>query len=47
MNEKSGMDAVELDKNIVNSKLPLFQDVEKVPKKRIIIKVDSVSGCTT
>ena len=34
MNEKAGMDAVELDKYFVNSILSLFPDVEDVPKKR-------------
>ena len=34
MNEKAGMDAVELDKYFVNSILTLFPDVEDVPKKR-------------
>ena len=33
INEKAGMDAVELDKYFVNSVLPLFPDVEDVPKK--------------
>ena len=33
MNEKAGMDAVELDKYFVNSILPLFTNVEDVPKK--------------
>ena len=35
MNEKAGMDAVELDKYFVNSILPLFPDVEDVPKKKV------------
>ena len=34
MNEKAGMDAVELDKYFMNAILPLFPDVEDVPKKR-------------
>ena len=33
MNEKAGMDSVELDKYFVNSVLTLFPDVEDVPKK--------------
>ena len=35
MNEKAGMDTFELDKYFVNSILPLFPDVEDVPKKRL------------
>ena len=35
MNKKAGMDAVELDKYFVNSILPLFPDVEDVPKKTL------------
>ena len=34
MNEKAGMDSVELDKYFLNLILPLFPDVEDVPKKR-------------
>ena len=34
MNEKAGMDAVELDKYFVNSILPLFLYVADVPQKR-------------
>ena len=34
INERAGMDAVELDKYFVNSILPLFPDVEDVNKKR-------------
>ena len=33
-NEKAGTDAVELDKYFINSILPLFPDVEDIPKKR-------------
>ena len=33
MNEKAGMDSVELDKYFLNLILPLFPDVEDVPKK--------------
>ena len=31
INEKAGMDAVELDKYFINFILPLFPDVEDVP----------------
>ena len=34
MNEKAGMDTVEIDKYIVKSILSLFPNVENVPKKR-------------
>ena len=40
MNEKAGMDTVELDKYFVNSILPLFTDVEDVPKKgKVLFRV--------
>ena len=41
MNEKAGMDTVELDKYLTSSILPLFPDVEDKPRKKEIIKVDS------
>jgi hypothetical protein len=44
MNERAGMNAVELDKYMKNSILPLYPDIEDVPGKRVIIKVDSGPG---
>ena len=40
MNEKAGMDPVEIDNYFVNLILPLFPDVEYVPKKgKILFRV--------
>ena len=44
MNEKAGMNAVELDKYIANAILPLFPDIEDAPLKRVIVKADSGPG---
>ena len=44
MNEKAGMNAEELHKYIVNSILPLFPDIEDMPLKRVILKLDSGPG---
>lgn len=44
MNEKAGMNVVELQKYISNAILPLFPDLEDVPGKRILLKVDSGPG---
>ena len=44
MNEKAGMNAVELDKYIQNSILPLYPDIEDTERKRVIMKVDSGPG---
>jgi hypothetical protein len=46
MNEKAGINAVELSKYITNAILPLFPDLEDVPGKRILLKVDSGPGRT-
>lgn len=46
MNEKAGMNAVELDKYMRNSTLPLYPDIQDVPGKRVIVKVDSGPGRT-
>jgi hypothetical protein len=46
MNEKAGMNAVELHKYITNSILPLYPDMEDVPGKRVLMKVDSGPGRT-
>jgi hypothetical protein len=46
MNEKGGMNAVELDKYINSAIVPLYPDMEDVPGKRVIIKVDSGPGRT-
>jgi hypothetical protein len=46
MNEKAGMNALELHKYIENSILPLYPDMEDVPGKRVLMKVDSGPGRT-
>ena len=44
MNEKAGMNAIELDKYIKNSILPLYPDIADEVGKRVILKVDSGPG---
>ena len=44
MNEKAGMNAVELQKHLCKGMLPLHPDMENVPGKRVIVKVDSGPG---
>ena len=44
MNKKAGMNAVELEKYIKNSLLPLFPDLEDKDGHRVIMKVDSGPG---
>jgi hypothetical protein len=44
MNEKAGMDAVELNKYMKKAILPLYPDIADVEGKRVIIKVDSGPG---
>jgi len=44
MNEKAGMNAVELEKYFKNSILPLYPDIEDRPLKRVIAKLDSGPG---
>jgi hypothetical protein len=44
MNEKAGMNAIELHKYIQNSILPLYPDIEDRPGKRVQLKVDSGPG---
>jgi len=44
MNERGGMNSVELDKYIKKPILPLFPDVEDVPLKRVLLKLDSGPG---
>jgi len=44
LNEKAGMNSVELYKYFKGSTLPLFPDIEDVPLKRVICKVDSGPG---
>jgi hypothetical protein len=46
MNEKAGMNDIELDKYVSNSILPLFPDLADCPGKRVILKVDSGPGRT-
>jgi hypothetical protein len=46
MNEKAGMNSIELQKYIDNAILPLFPDMEDVPGKRVLLKVDSGPGRT-
>lgn len=44
MNEKAGMNAVELDKYFTGSILPLYPDIEDIALKRVLMKVDSGPG---
>jgi len=44
LNERAGMNTVELEKHTNANILPLHPDVEDVPLKRIILKVDSGPG---
>ena len=44
LNERAGMDATELQKCMENTILPLYPDVEDVPGKRALLKVDSGPG---
>jgi hypothetical protein len=44
MNERAGMNAIELDKYMKNSILPLYPDIEDKPGKRVLLKVDSGPG---
>jgi hypothetical protein len=44
MNERAGMNAVELNKYMKNSILPLYPDIEDKPGKRVLMKVDSGPG---
>ena len=44
MNEKAGMNSVELDKYMDGSILPLYPDVQDKPGKRVIMKLDSGPG---
>ena len=44
LNEKAGMNSVELDKYFKNSILPLYPDIEDIPGKRVIAKLDSGPG---
>ena len=44
MNERAGMNAVELDKYFEKAVLPLYPDIEDVPLKRVVAKLDSGPG---
>jgi hypothetical protein len=44
MNERAGMNAVELDKYLKNSILPLYPDIQDYPGKRVLLKLDSGPG---
>lgn len=46
LNERGGMNAVELDKYIEKNLLPLYPDIEDKPLKRVLVKVDSGPGRT-
>jgi hypothetical protein len=46
MNEKGGMDAIELAKYLESSILPLYPDLDDICGKRLLIKVDSGPGRT-
>jgi len=44
LNENAGINAEELEKYFNNTILPLYPDLEDVPRKRVIVKVDSGPG---
>jgi hypothetical protein len=44
MNEKAGMNSIELQKYIDNAILPLYPDMANTPGKRVLLKVDSGPG---
>jgi hypothetical protein len=44
MNKKGGMNDEEFDKYVNNMIVPLFPDLEDVPGKRMLLKVDSSPG---
>jgi hypothetical protein len=44
MNDKGGMNSVKLEKYMKGSILPLYPDVQDIPGKRVIVKVDSGPG---
>lgn len=44
MNDRGGMNSVELEKYMRGSILPLYPDIADVPLKRVIMKVDSGPG---
>jgi len=44
LNDKAGMNSIELDKYFKRSILPLHPDIEDVPLKRVIAKLDSGPG---
>lgn len=44
MNERAGMNSVELDKYLKGSIVPLYPDMEDKPGKRVILKMDSGPG---
>jgi hypothetical protein len=44
MNERAGMNAVELEKYLKNSILPLYPDIQDYPGKRVLLKLDSGPG---
>jgi hypothetical protein len=46
MNEKGGMNAIELHKYVLKAILPLYPDIADAPTKRVICKVDSGPGRT-
>ena len=45
MNGKGGMNNEEFERYIDNSIVPLFPDLEDMPGKCILLKVDSSHGC--
>ncbi len=46
MNEKAGMNSVELEKYMRNSIIPLYPDIDDTPLKRVVLKIDSGPGRT-
>jgi hypothetical protein len=45
MNEKGGMNDEEFERYINNIIIPLFPDMEDMPGKHVLLKVDSGPGC--
>jgi len=44
LNDKAGMNAAKLEQYFYKTMLPLYPDLEDVPRKRVIVKVDSGPG---
>jgi hypothetical protein len=44
INVRAGMNAIELEKYVKNSILPLYPDIQDYPGKRVLLKLDSGLG---